>query len=47
VAEDDEAEEDWSPSVPMISAMTAATAMRIVDCSRLLLLLVRGWSRLH
>ena len=46
-AEDDEAEEDWSPRAPMISAMTTAIAMRIVDRVRLLLVLVRCGSRLQ
>src|ERR1700730_16821359 len=44
-AEHDETEEDWSPRAPMISAMTTAIAMRIVDRVRLLLVLVRCRSR--
>jgi hypothetical protein len=40
-ANDDEAEEDWSPRAPMIPAMTTAIAMRIDDRVRLLLVLVR------
>jgi hypothetical protein len=46
-AEDDEAEQDRSPKAPMISAMTTAIAMRIVDRVQLLLVLVRCGSRLH